>query len=371
MSYSAHGFTVGQRLTAQAMNEMDAQVALNCTAQEAHQAFLKLTDGAPAASGGITAWLAQQLIAGLRLSVDSDTLYLYYGNQLIGSVSLPLDLDNFVPATGVDIDDVTGDVYLYIGGAYNFSATAAPSNTTQNIRWSVSDLAKANVTSQGRVTALDVGTVVVTAACGLYSDTVTVHVRRLVDCSNHIALCGGGGVADPTYWQNALRFITSSEIYACNIPFSLTEFKIPNGCAVTLSLKAAAANVDVKFIWIGVFKALSGSSIELQDQRENNNHYLIRNVTVLDTAENIHAKTQNTDSESPNYNQWGFWGQNSYTYTNNSGEDAYIAFIAQDSISQVWRNAQDPTAAAEAWFAENVEIVISAASPSVSGSSAP
>lgn len=82
---------------------------------------------------------------------------------------------NPIPASNIEI--TSGNVTLTIGSSTKLAAKVSPESTTHpEVEWSSSDTGIATITADGIVTAVSLGTVVITAKCGNVSTTCTVTV---------------------------------------------------------------------------------------------------------------------------------------------------------------------------------------------------
>jgi hypothetical protein len=92
--------------------------------------------------------------------------------------------DDTVPATGV-YTYISSDAMVNIGKSIQVSASVAPSDSSDAIVWSSSDVSKATVDpARGReteVTGVAVGEVVITAKAGSKTDSITIDVVDLID----------------------------------------------------------------------------------------------------------------------------------------------------------------------------------------------
>lgn len=106
-------------------------------------------------------------------------------------------LDNLVPCTGISLDVST--LSITYGSTGSLTATATPSDTTDQISWESSDTTVATV-SNGTVTPAGVGSTTITATCGEYSATCTVTVSATMNTSNLLKRVGynmsGNAIAD-------------------------------------------------------------------------------------------------------------------------------------------------------------------------------
>lgn len=105
-----------------------------------------------------------------------------YGGIDEGEEDIPVDCSNKVtvsvrvPLSGLTVEPTA--VTVNKGNTTTLTATKNPTDTTDTtpITWKSSNEAVATVDSNGKVTAVGVGTATITATCGTYSDTSTVTV---------------------------------------------------------------------------------------------------------------------------------------------------------------------------------------------------
>lgn len=90
-----------------------------------------------------------------------------------------------IPCTGLSLDITTKSVTSM--EAFTLTATATPTNTTDQIVWSSSDNTVATV-ADGVVTPVKLGTTTITATCGSYSASCEVTINNVV--SSYKAVCG-------------------------------------------------------------------------------------------------------------------------------------------------------------------------------------
>lgn len=82
---------------------------------------------------------------------------------------------NPIPASNIEI--TSGNVTLTIGSSTKLAAKVSPDNTTHpDVDWSSSDTGVATIAADGTVTAVSLGTAIITAKCGNVSATCTVTV---------------------------------------------------------------------------------------------------------------------------------------------------------------------------------------------------
>lgn len=341
MSYHAHGFIEGTRFYASYANEMDNQIEQNALDIESLLATRNDTDN-----------IFLDKMNQLSIDCDSDTLYLRYGDYVLATAAIPMDLSTFVPCTGIELSDVGSSIDLNQGQNMQFSTVRIPSDCTQNVRWTLSDLTKATITGNGLLTALQLGPVTVTASCGAHNDSVIVNIKKTIDLSSGLS---------------ALRFIvyentTGKKAINVNgnddgtpysmvvpVPYDLNKYAIPNGRTLTVSLADLTKRVSVRCF---VFKPWDNREITVRDNLEEaSNLYTVYNTEVLD-SQRIHERTKDGSGT------WGYWGVNEYTYTNNTGETVYFIFGFQDD-NHIWDQSQDPETEGPAVALANLRIVIS------------
>ena len=83
-----------------------------------------------------------------------------------------------VPATEITLDTVKKS--LEAGKSFTLKATVTPSDTTDAVEWSSSNVKVAKVSEDGTVTAVKEGTAVITAKAGNVEATCTVTVKKAV-----------------------------------------------------------------------------------------------------------------------------------------------------------------------------------------------
>lgn len=91
-----------------------------------------------------------------------------------------------VPCTGISLDIASAEINT-IGGTQSLTATITPSDTTDAVGWGTSNDSVATV-SNGVVTAIGLGTAVITATCGNYSATCSITVDNVIP--DYVAICG-------------------------------------------------------------------------------------------------------------------------------------------------------------------------------------
>ena len=296
MSYTTHGFVSGMKLTGTAMAEVDAQVAANEAAIAAVDARVDLVPGQRTAA-----------LRTLSLTADSDTVYLYLGDELLSSISLP-DVNDRVACTSLSISGtLTG---LTVGGTAQITATRQPSDCNQSVRYQSSDTSVATVTSAGLVTAVGSGTATIMATCGNYTQTLTAKVSRTVSLTNSFDECEWlfidyyNGIPSAIYNTN----VSANTDWMGLMPYDFDKYKIKNGEKITITMLASGWKLQPGF----VVKAISGETPFANDLREDASRYLVCNVEQVDSITS---------------------GSTSYTYTNNTGVDCWPVFTVSHAGS--------------------------------------
>ena len=82
-----------------------------------------------------------------------------------------------VPCTGLSLSDSTKSITSM--AQFTLTATVTPTNTTDDVIWTTSDSSVATV-EHGLVTPLKLGTVTITATCGVYSASCAVTIDNVV-----------------------------------------------------------------------------------------------------------------------------------------------------------------------------------------------
>lgn len=150
-----------------------------------------------------------------------------------------------VPCTGIAITESSVSATDYDPITLTYEVT--PSNTTDNISWTTSDATVATV-DNGVITPVGLGTAIITATCGSYSDTVSVTVAIAYDKSYankaatriytdtepyivvtgtgnyRICVCGTGNQKSTYTTQDISGY--PSKLYAVKIPVNATKIKV-------------------------------------------------------------------------------------------------------------------------------------------------
>lgn len=160
MSYKVHNFLTGGKLTAAALNEMDAQIKEN-------------TDGVAL----FTMETIVEAIKTLRLTTDGEYIYLYLGDTLLDEVPVS-DASDIIQCEGMTVTSPTSaSIVLQAGsGSVSIQTEITPSDCSQSVRFRSSDISVAAVTSAGVLTGKAKGTATLTVTCGKYRKTFAVSV---------------------------------------------------------------------------------------------------------------------------------------------------------------------------------------------------
>lgn len=97
------------------------------------------------------------------------------GNKRTYTIDIERSVENEIPLTGISLSSTSAS--LFTGDTKTLTVTYKPSNTTDNktVTWSTSDKSVATV-SNGKVTAIGVGTATITAKVGAFTATCKITV---------------------------------------------------------------------------------------------------------------------------------------------------------------------------------------------------
>ena len=99
-------------------------------------------------------------------------------STFFGSVQTPDTIsDPSIVVTGITVAPTTATLSLSGTSTEQLVATLSPAGASGTVTWASSDDEVATVSSNGLVTAVDVGTATITATCGTYTATCTVTVE--------------------------------------------------------------------------------------------------------------------------------------------------------------------------------------------------
>lgn len=112
----------------------------------------------------------------LTLEADDTYIYLKFGETVLGMVEAGSGGAGTVYCTGIVIDQEAFAVDVSDTASHTLTATVAPTDCTQIIRWSSSDPNVVQVASTGALTVVGEGSATITAKCGTQSDSITVTV---------------------------------------------------------------------------------------------------------------------------------------------------------------------------------------------------
>lgn len=135
-----------------------------------------------------------EMVTGFNSSdaVESQTLTITYEGNTVEYTIMIGDVE--IPATGISLNQSTAN--MAVGEHVDLIATITPSNATEaNVVWSSSDNNIATV-ADGRVTAVAVGTVTITATIGQYAaiSEITITAVKVVAPANIKAVAMGQGI---------------------------------------------------------------------------------------------------------------------------------------------------------------------------------
>lgn len=319
MSYTQHGFVSGMKLTGADMAEMDAQIAQN----EAD--IMTLYDQVGAVSG-------QRLtdIRKLKITSDADSIFLYYGTELLASISMP-DVSSLIPCTGLTASANLSA--MMVGGTAQIQTQRQPSDCNQSIRYWSSDTSVVTVNSLGNVVAVGSGTATITVSCGSQSVTLTAHASRRVSLADNVHVVSWIS-ANPYMSYAGIQYRNDgSNTYIGNIPYSFEKFRLRPGETCTLRRLDNHVNIVNPSV---IFKETAGKTLNLVDMLEDDYIYMVDGATKV--AENV--RTDNSI----------------LTYTNNTSDNLYLAFAI--SLDSGWKTVDEVIADIDTYL----ELVIGPAS---------
>lgn len=116
------------------------------------------------------------LLNNLTLEADDTYIYLKFGETVLGMVEAGSGGAETVYCTDIAIDQESFTVDLSDTAVHTLTATVAPTDCTQMIRWSSSNPGVVQVSPTGELTVVGEGSATITAKCGTQSDTLTVTV---------------------------------------------------------------------------------------------------------------------------------------------------------------------------------------------------
>ena len=174
-------------------------------------------------------------------------------------------LDNLVPCTGISLNVSTLSVTY--GSTGSLTATATPSDTTDQISWESSDTTVATV-SNGTVIPVGIGSTTITVTCGEYSDTCTVTVSATMNTTNLLKRVGhqmsGNAISDggngiPTWAsENAERggLASSTGTYSY-YTVEVYPYEMPNNTAtLKITIKSGSKVALQRIQWFNKDTAL-------------------------------------------------------------------------------------------------------------------
>ena len=120
--------------------------------------------------------IEEKIKENLTMEADGEFLYLLYAETELAKV--PMSSIETVPCTGVVINESDMTIDINSDRTYTFTASVSPSDCTQILKWSSSDVSVATVSSAGVLKIIGEGSTVITARCGGYMDTVNIKVSN-------------------------------------------------------------------------------------------------------------------------------------------------------------------------------------------------
>ena len=166
MAYVKHNFQPGHKLTASDLNEMDTQIETNeKTALDLQSMINNIAN------------MVSSDILKLNIDADSEMLYLYNGNELLGEASFPVTYE-VTECTGLSVTN-TSPLRINVNeGTVQINAAITPNDCTQRILYSTSNPTKVTVSSLGVVTALASGIEKVFVRCGSQQQELNVVIGQ-------------------------------------------------------------------------------------------------------------------------------------------------------------------------------------------------
>lgn len=170
-----------------------------------------------------------------------------------------------VPCTGITLDKSSAEI-SGLDSVLSLVAAVTPINTSDTISWSSSDDTVATVNS-GTVTAVGLGSAVITATCGNYSATCTVTVRAILNdmdvtklisssIGGNTAVSGGNGLPTITSVENRGSFVKTTGLLHYYRPLDNVDYYPVVMPANTARLKITYNNFSSIYIGlINLFNA--------------------------------------------------------------------------------------------------------------------
>lgn len=296
MAYTTHGFISGYKLSGADLVEMDEQILDNS----------KNIDRLQKETGGIPGMIAK-CIRKMSLEIDGDRVFLMYGNEQLSALEIP-SLDNVIRCSELT---VSGNlVGILAGETRQISSGIQPNNCNQSVRYRSRDPLIATVSSTGVVTGVSRGTTEILVSCGEYLETLPVTVGEVVDLQNSMLYpvdwlnAGTWGTGDSE--KNIIKYNTASgsNNLIANIPYNFDKFKIEPGFSINI-ITTEPLRVRVAIVFK---KDSTDYDLDVTDYRDTSmNCYLIDRAVQVNKQEGTTYTT--------------------YSYSNNSNEDMYVAFV--------------------------------------------
>ena len=157
--YQVHNFNDTQKLYAQDLNEMDAQIAIN-----------------DAACRNFNVNTINSRINTLRLDTDGTNIILLFDGVEIASVAIA-DVNNIIFAEGLSVTSSL-NLTLMAGNTSQITYAVTPNNANQKVRFRSNNLDILNVNNTGLITALRLGITSVSVICGEFNVQIQVFVSE-------------------------------------------------------------------------------------------------------------------------------------------------------------------------------------------------
>lgn len=221
MAYIAQNFIVGQKLTAEALNRMDQQIAQNAEGVESFNRQMVVDE-----------------LKTLNLETDGQYLVLKLGDTAIAEVAIA-DVSNVIPCTDLTVTSPS-ILQLDIGETDTITYEIQPADSNQIVRFRSEDIGVVNVTSAGVATGIGAGISNIHVLCGTHAESVQAIVSTLVKPT---WMAGNGIYVDSTDKHNntAAKLEQSSTRLACVFPQEGTDnIFVKAGQKVTVTYNGTA-----------------------------------------------------------------------------------------------------------------------------------
>lgn len=231
MSYTAHGFMPGHKLTADDLNEMDIQIATSESRIDSHQEVIDDLDH----------YLRKRL-SKLYLETDQEHAYLYDNDMQLAEISIPWVLEGLIPCTQLSVSPV-GPVIGYVGGSdVSITASRQPNNCNQGVLYCVDDPEIISVSGLGVVSPISLGVANVSVMCGTAKKVVEFIIgQRYTNYTPHLA---GRAIWYTNSVSGNMNIEQQNTDGRCNIIlFTDSNIIIPDGYTLRVSLASQSFKI--------------------------------------------------------------------------------------------------------------------------------